>query len=72
MKFDAEGEYVRKWVPEIAKLPNKYIHEPWEAPAGILEYAGVELGKEYPEPIIDHKEGRERALAALDHFKSSA
>ena len=69
-KFDAEGEYVRKWVPEIAKLPSKFIHEPWEAPAGILEYAGVELGKDYPEPIIDHKEGRERALAALDQFKS--
>jgi deoxyribodipyrimidine photo-lyase len=69
-KFDAEGTYVRKWVPEIAKLPSKFIHEPWEAPAGILEYAGVELGKDYPEPIIDHKEGRERALAALDQFKS--
>ena len=70
MKFDAEGEYVRKWVPEIANLPSKFIHEPWEAPVGILEYAGVELGKDYPEPIIDHKEGRERALAALDQFKS--
>ncbi|MFL2832402.1 MAG: cryptochrome/photolyase family protein [Coraliomargaritaceae bacterium] len=69
-KFDAEGEYVKKWVPEIAKLPSKFIHEPWEAPAGILEYAGVELGKDYPKPIIDHKEGRERALAALEQFKS--
>lgn len=69
-KFDAEGDYVRKWVPEIDKLPNKFIHEPWEAPVGILEYAGVELGKDYPKPIIDHKEGRERALAALDQFKS--
>jgi deoxyribodipyrimidine photo-lyase len=69
-KFDAEGDYVRKWVPEIAKLPNKFIHEPWEAPVGILEYAGVELGKDYPKPIIDHKEGRARALAALDQFKS--
>jgi len=69
-KFDTEGEYVRKWVPEIAKLPNKFIHEPWEAPVGILEYAGVKLGKDYPKPIIDHKEGRARALAALDQFKS--
>lgn len=69
-KFDADGDYVRKWVPEIAKLPNKFIHEPWEAPAGILEYSGVELGKDYPKPIIDHKEGRARALAALDQFKS--
>jgi deoxyribodipyrimidine photo-lyase len=69
-KFDAEGDYVRKWVPEIAKLPNKFIHEPWEAPEGILEYAGVQFGKDYPKPIIDHKEGRARALAALDQFKS--
>ena len=68
-KFDPDGDYVRKWVPEIAKLPNKYIHEPWEAPDGILEYAGVELGKDYPEPIIEHKKGRERALAALDKVK---
>lgn len=68
-KFDPDGDYVRKWVPEIAKLPNKFLHEPWEAPAGILEYAGVELGKDYPEPIIEHKKGRERALAALEQFK---
>jgi deoxyribodipyrimidine photo-lyase len=68
-KFDPEGDYVRKWVPEIAKIPNKYIHEPWETPTGILEYAGVELGKDYPRPIIDHKKGRERALAALETFK---
>ncbi len=68
-KFDTEGDYVRKWVPEIAKLPNKFIHTPWEAPAGILEYAGIELGKDYPEPIIDHQKGRDRALAALEKFK---
>lgn len=68
-KFDPNGNYVRKWVPEIAKLPNTFIHEPWEAPQGILEYAGIELGKDYPQPIIDHKKGRERALAALEKFK---
>jgi deoxyribodipyrimidine photo-lyase len=68
-KFDPDGDYVRQWVPEIAKLPNKFIHEPWEASAGILEYAGIELGKDYPEPIIDHKKGRERALAALAKVK---
>lgn len=68
-KFDAEGDYVRKWVPELAKLPSKYIHEPWEAPDGILQHAGVELGESYPKPIIDHKEGRERALEALGKLK---
>jgi len=68
-KFDPEGDYVRHYVPELKKIPNKYIHTPWEASAGILEYAGVELDTDYPRPIIDHKAGRERALAALDQFK---
>lgn len=68
-KFDPEGDYVRKWVPEVAKLPNQFIHEPWEAPEGVLRCAGVELGKNYPEPIIEHKKGRERALAALGKLK---
>jgi deoxyribodipyrimidine photo-lyase len=68
-KFDSDGAYVRKWVPEIAKLPNKYLHEPWEAPEGILNHAGIELGETYPEPIIEHKKGRERALAALGKLK---
>lgn len=71
-KFDPEGAYVRRWVPEIAKLPNKYIHEPWEAPDGILQHAGVRLGEDYPEPVIEHKAGRERALAALASLKDES
>jgi deoxyribodipyrimidine photo-lyase len=69
-KFDPEGDYVRRWVPEIRKLPSTFIHTPWEAPEGILQYAGIELGHDYPRPIIDHKKGRDRALAALAQFKS--
>jgi deoxyribodipyrimidine photo-lyase len=64
-KFDPEGVYVRKWVPEVAGLPNQYIHEPWEAPDDVRARAGLTLGEDYPEPIIEHRKGRERALAAL-------
>ncbi len=69
-KFDPEGDYVKRYVPELAKLPSSCIHTPWEAPAGVLESAGIELGRDYPAPMIDHKVGRERALAALAQFKS--
>jgi len=64
-RFDAEAAYVRRWVPEIASLPNSVIHNPWEATTRQLDDAGVVLGETYPRPIVDHKEARRRALAAL-------
>ena len=64
-KFDKDGAYVRHWVPEIAKLPDTWLHKPWLAPAGILAKAGVRLGMTYPQPIVDHDTGRQRALDAL-------
>jgi deoxyribodipyrimidine photo-lyase len=64
-KFDAKGRYVRRWVPEIAALPDKWIHAPWTAPAEVLRAARVRLGADYPRPIVDHGEARDRALAAL-------
>ncbi len=69
-KFDPEGAYVRRHVPELEKLPARYIHTPWEVPPSVLDSAGVELGKTYPKPLIDHKQGRERALAAFERFKA--
>ncbi|MEO0971946.1 MAG: deoxyribodipyrimidine photo-lyase [Pseudomonadota bacterium] len=66
-KFDAKGTYVRHWVPEVAALPDKYLHEPVAAPAKVMEELGLVLGRDYPAPIVPHKLARERALAALKH-----
>lgn len=68
-KFDGEGDYVRAFVPELAKLDTKYIHKPWEAPADLLEKAGIRLGETYPEPMVDHGEARSRALAAFEKIR---
>ena len=61
-KFDPEGRYVRRWVPELARLPDMHLHAPWEAPAEVLRAAGVVLGRDYPEPVVDHRAARQRAL----------
>ncbi len=70
LKFDPDGIYVRRWVPEIAKLPDKWLHSPWTAPTDVLVEAGITLGSSYPAPIVDHNEARKRALAALATLKS--
>ena len=63
-KFDREGIYLRRWLPELTALPNRFIHAPWQAPTDILNTAGVVLGKTYPFPICDLKRTREEALLA--------
>jgi deoxyribodipyrimidine photo-lyase len=71
-KFDAQADYVRQWVPEIAGLDDKWIHAPWLAPADALQRAGIVLGDTYPDPIVDHSFARQRALEALTRMKESA
>ena len=59
-KFDKDGQYVRKWVPELKNLPNKFIHKPWEA-----SLEKFKLGKDYPFPIVRHEDARAKALNAF-------
>ena len=68
-KFDADGDYTRRWVPELARLPDAYLHAPWEAPAEVLEHAGVDLGGNYPLPMVEHKDARDAALAAYQTLR---
>ncbi|CAL0305564.1 unnamed protein product [Lupinus luteus] len=74
-KFDPNGEYVRRWLPELARLPTEWIHHPWNAPEAVLEAAGVELGSNYPLPIvgIDAAETRlEKALSEMWQLEAAS
>jgi deoxyribodipyrimidine photo-lyase len=71
-KFDRGGAYVRRWVPEIAALPDRWLHAPWTAPAEVLSDAGVALGSSYPGPVVALDAGRERALAAFRALRPAA
>lgn len=71
-KFDSDGLYVHKYVPELNTLDKKYIHTPWEAPESELKSASVTLGENYPKPIIEHSLARNRALSAYQRMKEVA
>ncbi len=61
-RFDPDGAYVRRYVPELAQVPDRYLAEPWTMPFEVQERAGCRIGREYPEPIVDHAEARRAAL----------
>jgi deoxyribodipyrimidine photo-lyase len=71
VKFDPEGHYVRRWVPELSQLSTEHLHAPWEAPPPALAAAKVRLGENYPRPIVDHATARGEALAALKKLRAS-
>jgi deoxyribodipyrimidine photo-lyase len=70
-KFDARGDYVRRWVPELRRLPDQALHAPFAAGKASLAAAGVRLGVDYPAPLVEHDFARQRALAALATIKEA-
>ncbi|EPS70987.1 cryptochrome 2, partial [Genlisea aurea] len=70
-KFDPEGEYVRQWLPELARMPTEWIHHPWDAPLSVLKSAGIELGLNYPNPIFDVDVARDRLMEAISVMREN-
>ena len=68
-KFDEDGEFIRQYLPELKDLPDKYLHEPWDAPKDVLDKAGITLGKTYPKPMVNHSAARDRAMEAYQHVR---
>ena len=62
-KFDPDGSYVRRYVPELADVPDEHLAEPWKMPGDVQERVGCRIGSDYPEPMLDHRQAREEALA---------
>ena len=70
-KFDPQGRYLRRWLPELANLPGQHLAAPWQAPAAVLGQAGITLGRDYPLPIVRLDSSRQRALAAYQRLRST-
>jgi len=68
-RFDPDRTYLRRWIPELGRLPDEWIHRPWQAPADVLSSAGVALGSTYPAPIVDLRESRLAALSAYERIR---
>lgn len=72
LRFDPDARYVKRWVPELARVPAPLVHAPWEAPPLVLAEHGVTLGSDYPFPVVDHAAQREKALAMYRAVKGGA
>ena len=70
-KFDKDGLYVKKWVPELNKVPSKFIHKPWEMELKYQQVINTFIGKDYPKPIVIHEEARASALNAFQSLKKN-
>ncbi len=68
-KFDPKGRYVRRWLPELKALPDRYLHKPWEAPTNVLHEAGIRLGRHTPEPVVNLAGSRARALERFGQIR---
>ena len=68
-RFDPDRAYLRRWLPELHRLPDSWIHRPWEAPQAVLAETGVALGRDYPRPVVDFRDSREAALGAYAAIK---
>ncbi|GAB4569611.1 MAG: deoxyribodipyrimidine photo-lyase [Anaerolineae bacterium] len=71
-KFDPDGAFVRRWVPELARVPDQYIHEPWKMPVAEQEATGCRIGVDYPAPMVDHQLARQRTLEAYGVAKEQS
>nr|MBP6515285.1 FAD-binding domain-containing protein [Steroidobacteraceae bacterium] len=69
-RFDPERSYLRRWLPELARLPDNWIHQPWAAPEAVLAAAGVELGRDYPLSLVDLRASRNDALLRFERLKA--
>jgi deoxyribodipyrimidine photo-lyase len=71
-RFDPQGIYVRRWVPELHRVPDEHIHEPWRMPSSLQQAVGCGIGSDYPAPVVDHRRSRRAVLDAYREARSEA